>query len=59
MGKTPREVIEAVGEPDRTSADSDTQYWHFRGRTRDPVTSHIDTDVQVVFRDGKVTSVNY
>jgi hypothetical protein len=59
MGKTAGEVIAAVGEPFRTSEDSDTAYWHYRRRTRDPITGKIDSDVQVVFRDERVVAVNY
>jgi hypothetical protein len=59
MGKTGGEVIEAVGEPFRTSEDSDSAYWHYRHRTRDPITGKLDSDVQVVFRKERVVAVNY
>lgn len=59
QGKTPAEVREAVGTPDRTSEDSDTAYWHYRRRTRDPIADRLDGDAQVVFREGRVVSVSY
>jgi hypothetical protein len=59
MGKTEDEVISAVGRPDETSDDNDARYWHFKKRTRDPLTQAEDTDVQVVIKQGKVANVNY
>jgi hypothetical protein len=59
MGRSEKEVVEAVGRPDETSEDAQTHYWHFKRRTRDPLTKERDLDVQVVFKSGKVTSVNY
>jgi outer membrane protein assembly factor BamE (lipoprotein component of BamABCDE complex) len=58
MGKTEEEVLDAVGKPDRTSEDGDTRYWHYRKRTKDPVTGTPDSDVQVVFNNGKVVTVD-
>ena len=54
MGKPEAEVIAAVGKPDETSVDNDATYWHFKKRTRDPLTGDRDTDVQVVIKHGKV-----
>lgn len=59
MGKPEDEVIQAVGRPDETSDDRDARYWHFKNRTRDPITGEEDTDVQVVIKGGKVADVNY
>ena len=59
LGKEKAEVIQAVGKPDGTSQDDQATYWHFKKRTRDPLTSKIDTDVQVVLNDGKVVSIHY
>jgi hypothetical protein len=59
MGKTQEEVIDRVGPPERTAADSDTVYWHYRRRTRDPVTGEADSDAQLVFRGGRVSAVSY
>jgi hypothetical protein len=59
MGKSADEVLEAVGRPDVTSDDGGTLFWHFKNRTRDPVTQAEDTDVQVVIKDGKVANVNF
>jgi hypothetical protein len=60
-GKTEDEVVAAVGRPDETSEDpaSRTKFWHFKRRTRDPVSGVTDADVQVVIMDGRVTAVNY
>jgi hypothetical protein len=59
LGKSEAEVIEAVGRPDETSEDDDARYWHFKKRTRDPLTKEKDSDVQVVIKGGKVANVNY
>jgi hypothetical protein len=59
MGKTEEEVYSVMGAPDFTSKDSDTLYWHYRKCTRDPVSKENDMDAQIVFHQGKVTSVNY
>jgi hypothetical protein len=59
MGKTEAEVIQAVGKPDETSQDNESRYWHFKKRTRDPLTGGEDSDVQVVIKDGKVVNINY
>jgi hypothetical protein len=59
MGKSETEVVEAVGKPDETSEDAHSRYWHFKGRTRDPLTQEKDSDVQLVFKSGKVANVNY
>jgi len=59
MGKTTQEVLEVLGEPARRSQDSEAEYWHYRQRTRDPLTDRTDILVQVVFYDGRVLHVNY
>jgi hypothetical protein len=59
LGKSESEVIQAVGKPDDTSEDSNSRYWHFKRRTRDPLTNEKDTDVQVVIKQGRVANVNY
>src|SRR5437879_320368 len=53
LGKTPDEVREVLGTPAKTSEDLEAEYWHYRNRTRDPITERLDSDVQVVFRKGK------
>ena len=58
-GKTEPEVLKSVGKPDGASEDSEATYWHYRNRTRDPVTNLTDSDVQVVFEKGRVTALNY
>ena len=59
MGKPEAEVLKAVGQPDATSEDGGSKFWHYKRRTRDPLTDATDTDVQVVVFDGKVTGINY
>ncbi len=59
MGKPEAEVLAAVGPPDSTSQDDQAKYWHYKYRTRDPVTDAADSDVQVVVEGGKVVAVNY
>jgi len=59
MGKPEDEVIRTVGRPDETTEDSGSRFWHFKNRTRDPVTGEEDTDVQVVLKQGKVEEINY
>lgn len=59
MGKPESEVIAAVGKPDDTTVDNDGTFWHFKKRTRDPLTGDEDSDVQVVIKDGKVARINY
>ncbi|WP_165251517.1 hypothetical protein [Paludisphaera soli] len=59
MGKSEDEVIAAVGRPDVTTDDGGSLFWHFKKRTRDPLTQEEDTDVQVVIKEGKVVNVNF
>jgi hypothetical protein len=58
-GKTEAEVEQAIGKPDQTSEDTEATYWHYHKRTRDPVTGGTDSDLQVVFQNGKVVDLNY
>jgi hypothetical protein len=59
LGKSEDQVLEAVGKPDVTSEDAQATYWHYRRRTRNPATGQTDSDVQVVFEQGKVIALNY
>lgn len=59
MGKPAVEVLAAVGPPDSTSEDAQARYWHYKRRTRDPLTDAPDTDVQVVLEGETVTAINY
>jgi hypothetical protein len=58
-GRTPDEVREALGTPAKTSEDPEAEYWHYRNRTRDPITERLDSDVQIVFRKGRVEDITY
>jgi outer membrane protein assembly factor BamE (lipoprotein component of BamABCDE complex) len=59
VGKTQDEVLQAVGKPYLTSQADGVVYWHYMDRTRDPLTKGIDTDVQLIFKNGHVSAVNY
>ena len=60
IGKTPQEVIDAVGKPDLTQELAGVgTFWYYDNKTKDPVTGKIDFRVQVIFEYGRVTSVNY
>jgi len=59
VGKTPDEVIAAVGGPDSTSQDGDSIKWTYRKRTIDPATGQVDAAIFVHFTDGKVSNVDY
>lgn len=59
MGKTPGQVIEAVGRPDNTSDVGGESTWFYRHRTLDPVSQLVDSLAHVVFKDGVVARVNY
>lgn len=58
VGKTPDEVIRAVGRPDKTSG-ADSRYWSYRERTRDPITGKTDGNIMVVFENGAAARVVY
>jgi hypothetical protein len=59
MGKTPDEVIAAVGAPDHTATDEFGTFWHYRARTTDAVTGKTDPNTRLEFKDGRVSEVNF
>jgi hypothetical protein len=59
MGKSEDEVLRDVGKPYTTSAANGVRYWHYVERTWDPLTKAIDSDVQVILKEGRVCAVNY
>lgn len=64
LGKSPDEVLAAVGRPESTQDTRHAfvghqQNWYYRNVTRDPVTGEVDRSVQVNFRNGVVVSVNF
>jgi hypothetical protein len=59
LGKTPDEVVRAVGSPDRRSESGVAVFWYYDGRTTNPATSKTDGKAQLIVRDGKVAEVNY
>jgi hypothetical protein len=58
LGKTPAEVIKAVGKPDETS-DVDDSTWLYRERTLDPVTRKPDARIRLSFEKGVVKAVRF
>jgi hypothetical protein len=59
IGKTPDEVIAAVGKADRTVESGTDVFWYYDARTTNPATGEADKKAQVVFRNGKAAEVNY
>ncbi|HKB06220.1 MAG TPA: hypothetical protein VKD90_28760 [Gemmataceae bacterium] len=59
VGKTPDEVIAAVGKPDDSTEDGDGVRWTYAGRVRDPAPGKSAGNPVVVFRDGKAAEVRY
>ena len=59
MGATQSEVLEAFGSPKRTTESGRAKYWSYRGITRDGTTGRKDSEALVIFRDGRVTAVNF
>ena len=52
-------MIDLVGKPSSTQNNSGLECWYYERRTIDPVTKKTDFSAQVVFEDGRVTSVNF
>ena len=59
IGKTPDEVIAAVGKPDRTVESGTAIFWYYDARTTNPDTGMADKKAQVVIRNGRAAEVNY
>lgn len=60
MGKTPQEVIQAVGKPQSTQDfGKDFNFWYYDGRTKDPITGKVDGRAQVCFKNGVADHVNF
>ena len=60
MGKTMDEVRAALGNPSRTSEPGGGNlYWEYFAATFDPETGKTDISAQLVFKNGKVASVNF
>jgi hypothetical protein len=59
MGKTPGEVVAALGKPDATSEEADTVRWTYRGRIQGARPGEPAAAAIVVFRDGKAAEVEY
>jgi hypothetical protein len=57
MGKTPDEVITAVGKPDRTSESEGRVVWYYTNRSTHPLTGQTDSSTQVWFKGGVVVDV--
>jgi hypothetical protein len=59
LGKSMKEVIDAVGKPDKTQDYGDMVYWYYTDRTQDPVTEKVDLRVQVFFENGTAKAVSF
>lgn len=59
VGKTPEQVIAAVGKPDSTQESSIGQTWYYRETTVDPITGKADATAQLVFENGIVDRINF
>ena len=59
MGKSEADVVQAVGNPDMTSADGPAKKWVFLRRTLHPVTGRMDPAATVHFSDGLVVRVTF
>jgi hypothetical protein len=58
IGKTPEQVIAAVGQPDSKRELGGAVFWVYRDMTIDPVTRKLDLSINVNFEKGKVVSVD-
>lgn len=58
IGKSPSEVIGAVGSPDETAQRPGEDTWLYRGKTTDPTTGEIGTAI-VVINEGRVTRIAF
>jgi Leucine Rich repeat len=55
-----KSIVRALcGEPKTTQASGDSEYWYYRGASYDPETGTPDQSVEVVFKSGIVTGVNF
>ncbi len=59
FGKTPNEVLEAVGKPFDTNGSENDQVWTYYDRTTDPITGKTDGVAVVWFEDGRVVRVGF
>jgi predicted Zn finger-like uncharacterized protein len=58
IGKTPEQVIAAVGQPDSKRELGGAVFWVYRDMTIDPVSKKLDLSINVNFEKGKVVSVD-
>ena len=60
MGKTEKEVIDALGEPNIKDEEAGgSKLWIYRNRTINPATGKPDSQVKVRIEDGKVVGVEF
>jgi len=61
VGKTPNEVLQTIGKPDRTDGDGTNpgDDWFYEQRTADAITGKTDSSAMVVFQHGRVDHVVY
>jgi hypothetical protein len=54
IGKTPDEVIAAIGRPNSTQHLTQMDIWSYNNLTKDPISGKLDRTTQVVFENGRV-----
>jgi hypothetical protein len=59
IGKTPDDVIAAVGKADRTVESGTAVFWYYDARTISPATGKADKKAQVIFRNGMAAEISY
>lgn len=59
IGKTPTEILSAVGAPDRQAANTDREWWTYENRFRDPLTEKRVQFVTFFFAKGKLVDVTF
>jgi hypothetical protein len=58
-GKTPAEVLPALGRPEREYGNEHWEWWIYENKFYDGVTGKTLGTVTVVFHDGKVVDLTY
>lgn len=57
-GLTPQELIQLVGKPVRSFGENN-EWWYYNNLTCHPVSGELDSNIQVMFTDGRVSGVTY
>jgi len=59
IGKTPEQVVRAVGSPDRQAGGGNWEWWMYENRFQDIITQRTINVVTFVFRDGVLLDITY